>query len=57
VVSTLVGLFWEVEHTAIYKQAPSIKGLEPLLRNETSDVYKALNAFEDEFERRIRESK
>ncbi len=56
VVSTLLGLFWEVEHAAIYKQAPNFKGLEPRMRNQTSDVYKALNAFEDEFERWIRES-
>jgi len=56
VVSTLTGLFWEVEHAAIYKQAPNFKGLEPMMRNETDAVYRALHAFEDEFERKIRES-
>jgi hypothetical protein len=53
VVSTLIGLFWEVEHAAIYKQAPNLKGLEPLMREHTSDVYAALTAFEDEFERQL----
>jgi ppGpp synthetase/RelA/SpoT-type nucleotidyltranferase len=53
IVSTLIGLFWDVEHTAIYKQAPNLKGLEPVMREQTSAVYLALKAFEDEFERQI----
>ena len=56
IVSTLVGLFWEVEHSAIYKQSPNLKGLEPLLREQTSAVYTALRLFEDEFERHIEQS-
>jgi hypothetical protein len=53
IVSTLIGLFWDVEHAAIYKQAPNLKGLEPVMRNQTSAVYHALKAFEDEFELQI----
>lgn len=54
IVSTLIGLFWDIEHTAIYKQAPNLKGLAPVMRQQISDVYRALKAFEDEFERQIR---
>lgn len=56
VVSTLIGLFWEIEHAAIYKQLPGIKGSSRFLRDETSDVYKALIAFENEFERQVKKS-
>lgn len=56
IVSTLIGLFWDVEHAAIYKQAPRLKGLEPVMREQTSDVYLALKAFEDEFEHQIQKS-
>lgn len=56
IVSTLIGLFWDVEHAAIYKQAPNLRGLGPVMRNQTSAVYLALKAFEDEFERQIEES-
>jgi len=53
IVSTLIGLFWDIEHAAIYKQAPNLKGLEPVMREQTYAVYLALKAFEDEFERQI----
>jgi len=54
IVSTLIGLFWEVEHAAIYKQAPTFKaGLPPIMQAQTSHVYRALKAFEDEFEHQI----
>jgi hypothetical protein len=56
IVSTLIGLFWEVEHAAIYKPAPHFKGLEPVMREQTSAVNSALKAFEDEFERQIQKS-
>ncbi len=56
IVSTLIGLFWEVEHAAIYKQSPSFKGLAPVMREQTSDVYRTLKVFEDQFERLIEES-
>lgn len=54
IVSTLIGLFWEVEHAAIYKPAPSLKRLEPVMREQTSAVNSALKAFEDEFERQLK---
>jgi hypothetical protein len=56
IVPTLIGLFWDVEHAAIYKQAPNLKGLGPVMRGQTSAVYRALKEFEDEFERQIQRS-
>ncbi len=56
IVSTLIGLFWEVEHAAIYKPAPSLKRLEPVMREQTSAVNSALKAFEDEFERQLQKA-
>jgi ppGpp synthetase/RelA/SpoT-type nucleotidyltranferase len=56
IVSTLIGLFWEVEHAAIYKPAPSLKRLEPVMREQTSAVNSALKAFEDEFERQLKKA-
>jgi ppGpp synthetase/RelA/SpoT-type nucleotidyltranferase len=53
IVSTLIGLFWEVEHAAIYKPTPRFKGLAPVMQEQTSAVNSALKAFEDEFERQI----
>jgi hypothetical protein len=53
IVSMLTGLFWEVEHTAIYKQTPSLKGLAPVMKDQTSAVNRALKEFEDEFERQV----
>jgi hypothetical protein len=52
----LVGLFWEVEHSAIYKPSPQLKGvLDSLeMKQPVENVYKALKAFEEEFERLIR---
>jgi hypothetical protein len=56
VVSMLTGLFWEVEHSAIYKPTPRLKGIAGHYRmNErTLEVYRALQAFEEEFENLIR---
>jgi ppGpp synthetase/RelA/SpoT-type nucleotidyltranferase len=56
IVSALIGLFWEVEHAAIYKQAPGLKGLGPVMQEQTSAVNQALKDFEDEFERQIQAS-
>ncbi len=53
IVSALVGLFWDVEHAALYKQDPSLKRLEPLMRQQTENVYNALQAFEDAFEQQL----
>ncbi|ADW68312.1 nucleotidyltransferase family protein [Granulicella tundricola] len=58
IASTLTGLFWEVEHAAIYKSAPNLKAFinSPAMRERTSDVYSALKAFEGEFERQLKQA-
>lgn len=52
VVSMLTGLFWEVEHAAIYKPDARLAGIAGHLgmRERTRDVVKALRAFEEQFE-------
>ncbi|HXA08018.1 MAG TPA: hypothetical protein VNY30_24390 [Bryobacteraceae bacterium] len=52
VVPMLTALFWEVEHTAIYKPSPILKGVARSLemQQRTTEVLKALQAFEEEFE-------
>ena len=52
VVPMLVGLFWEVEHSALYKLDPRLKGAALFWKMErrASEVYRALNAFDEEFE-------
>jgi hypothetical protein len=57
VVPMLIGLFWEVEHTAIYKPAPALKGKaesEPM-KNLNAGVVRALSRFEAEFESFVQE--
>jgi hypothetical protein len=55
IVPMLIGLFWQVEHSAIYKPTPELKGVLASLEmlQPMNDVYKALRAFEDEFERLV----
>jgi ppGpp synthetase/RelA/SpoT-type nucleotidyltranferase len=55
VVSLLVGLFWEVEHSAIYKPSPNLRGVEksPAMKDRTAAVLSALSDFEEEFDRQI----
>jgi ppGpp synthetase/RelA/SpoT-type nucleotidyltranferase len=52
IVSMLTGLFWEVEHSAIYKPAPRVRKVVRTLAMEqrSKGVSDALRAFEDEFE-------
>lgn len=57
IVPMLIGLFWEVEHSALYKPAPAFKGKadsEPL-RKLNSDVVRVLTRFESEFEGFVRD--
>lgn len=56
IVPMLTALFWEVEHPAIYKPSPSLKGVAGSweMQQRTRDVLKALKAFEDEFANLIR---
>lgn len=48
IVPMLTALFWEVEHAAIYKPSPSLKGVAGSweMQQRTRDVLKALKAFE-----------
>jgi ppGpp synthetase/RelA/SpoT-type nucleotidyltranferase len=52
IMSMLIGLFWEVEHSAFYKLDPQLKGAARFWKMEQrrSEVYSALRAFEEEFE-------
>jgi hypothetical protein len=53
IVPMLTGLFWEVEHDAIYKPSPRLKGVDQSLemKERSREVLKALKSFEEEFER------
>ncbi|MGZ5446471.1 MAG: hypothetical protein ACXW5U_31645 [Thermoanaerobaculia bacterium] len=55
IVSLLIGLFWEVEHSAIYKPAPNLRGIAKSLamKSRTLAVLSALRAFEEEFGREL----
>lgn len=57
IVSALTGLFWEVEHSAIYKPSPSLRGIarESTMKERTRAVLAALSAFEEHFEHLVRE--
>ena len=52
IMSMLIGLFWEVEHAALYKPGASLRGLEisTRMRERNADVIHALRSFETEFE-------
>jgi hypothetical protein len=52
----LTALFWEVEHSVIYKPSPRLKGVARSLemQQRTRDVLEGLKAFEDEFAKLIR---
>ena len=56
IVSMLTGLFWEVEHSAMYKPSPDLKGVARSLamQERYKDVLNALKAFEEEFEASLR---
>jgi hypothetical protein len=56
IASTLIGLFWEVEHSALYKQAPNLRGIDRVMQDQRQAVYKALLAFESDFECQIEQS-
>lgn len=52
IVPMLTGLFWQVEHEAIYKPKPEFKSIANSLemKERTQDVLDALKAFEETFE-------
>jgi hypothetical protein len=53
IVSMLVGLFWDVEHSALYKATPELRGVARSLpmQERTQEVLRSLRTFEEEFER------
>jgi hypothetical protein len=55
IVPMLIGLFWDVEHAAIYKPDRNLIGVThaPLMQERTHQVYAALKDFEEEFTRQI----
>jgi ppGpp synthetase/RelA/SpoT-type nucleotidyltranferase len=52
IVSMLVGLFWDVEHSALYKPTPELRGVARSLtmQVQTQEVLRSLAAFEAAFE-------
>lgn len=52
IVPMLTGLFWEVEHSTVYKPSPELRGITRSLemREPIADVLKALQRFEETFE-------
>jgi hypothetical protein len=56
IVPMLIGLFWDVEHDAIYKVEPSLAHVsdDPKMKRRVRQVYYALRDFEEEFERLVR---
>jgi ppGpp synthetase/RelA/SpoT-type nucleotidyltranferase len=51
IVPMLVGLYWEVEHFALYKQDPSFKGIiSEELENKNEEILNALSEFSAIFE-------
>ena len=52
IVSMLTGSFWEVEHSAMYKPDPRLRGVARHVEMNRcrKDVLHALRAFEEEFE-------
>ncbi len=58
IVSSLIGSFWEVEHSALYKTSPNLQGVmgSPSMKDHQRAVLIALREFESEFERLVREA-
>jgi len=58
IVPMLTGLFWEIEHSTIYKPTPELKGVAQSLemQQRTQEVLDALKKFEEEFEQLVRRS-
>lgn len=55
IVPLAIGLFWELEHDALYKPSPELKGIEkdPEMQDRTALVLDALRGFEDRFEQLV----
>ncbi len=52
IMSLLIGMYWEVEHAALYKPGDRLRGMEISLKMQqrNADVIRALNEFEVQFE-------
>lgn len=59
IVPMLTGLFWTVEHSAIYKPSPRLKDAvrDAGIRGLRQTALQALGAFEEEFERLVRDER
>lgn len=59
IVSMLIGLFWEVEHSVVYKPTPQLRGAvrSVEMQERTGDVYRALRDFEATLENLIRSAR
>lgn len=58
VVPMLLGLFWDVEHSAMYKPAPALMGIAQSkeMKQLRTEVERALLRFESEFDRFVQEN-
>ena len=58
IVSMSVGLFWDLEHSAIYKPAPELRGAmrELGIRERSAEVIRALRSFERAFQELVERS-
>ncbi len=58
VMSLLIGMYWEIEHAALYKPGDRLRGMEISLKMQqrNSDVIRALNEFEMQFESLVGET-
>jgi ppGpp synthetase/RelA/SpoT-type nucleotidyltranferase len=58
IVPMLTGLFWEIEHSTMYKPTPELKGVAENhgMQQRTQEVLDALKKFEEEFEKLLRQS-
>jgi ppGpp synthetase/RelA/SpoT-type nucleotidyltranferase len=52
IMSMLIGMYWEVEHGAMYKPGDRLRNLEVSVRmqDRSADVIRAMQAFEEQFE-------
>ena len=55
IVPALIGLFWELEHTALYKHSFRRGEILPSVKARAAAVIGALRGFEEEFELQIRD--
>jgi ppGpp synthetase/RelA/SpoT-type nucleotidyltranferase len=58
ILSVLTGLFWNVEHSVMYKPHPQLAFVSDHfgMKRQTAEVLRALHAFEEQFELVLREA-